>query len=1032
MDQDIRERFQRELKRNFSVQAPAGTGKTTLLAGRVVELASRYPHELSSLVVVTYTDRAARQMRARILAGLHKQYAQHLPEPLRRGISRAFIGTIHSFCCSLIREHAPFLGYPGNFEVLDEVSPPPQPEPWELPPWPWVPKIHCLLPEREIRMAAQKLSRRLMDWEKVWRQFQNWLPGETWDAVALRQRIPVGYGNKGKSKAKQGPAWLHKLEQAFSRWDGQSYLRLALSDRDWEELRQNACEFVRSLEPVTRAGLMLTVWYAARLQEHRFRQGLLYYSDQILLAHRILSDPGERQKLLLRGYRVLLDEAQDTDPWQFAILTELARSPDTTPFEWLKEPEKGPGPGRFCMVGDSQQSIYRDRANLAVYLAYHQALCSQPHGEELHLRQGHRCPPALVRCLEGAFRAVLTGEKGQTSFHPVAPAPEKEEGTVLRWVVPPEEVPLGEEPKLLEEARWLARRLAQEGPQKLGASHWGQIAILAFRREELQVLAQALEEQRIPYQSHFEGSYRGTPELWWLASLATIQEEPWNEWEIAGILREVYGISDREIFEFRYPEGRLGAPRKLFLAPYPNARSRIEAALDTLYQLSVETRRYGLGKALAIWTERIGLTERLQSALGERSPAIHRRVARWILRAYREEEEGRGLASGSRLLDRVALKGTSSLLGPHESQAVQLLTTKKAKGLEWEVVILAFWGRPESFLRKDRRPHVFADCHPESLPAILWANGLWTPGGEEQPKIHRLQEEQERQRLAYVACTRARQTLIFVDDEALWKKEKERKGAKSNLDLLGPRDQWWDTLPGESRAVPLLSLEGKRLVQESVESFSPDPWPEKPGSTPSLTGWIRRLPSQEDRELEENASRGGAGSWIRWKASLGLRYGLWWHALLARWPWCATPSEREGFFREKLRTLSPALQERARKEIALFWRTDFYRRLQEAAGRDQLLVELPYVRVIQEGVVEEGKMDLLYKEKSNTWVLVDWKTDQPEEEDFRLFSQKLLGQYRSQLLSYVSSGRHYGLEIERVEIYSTPWGKVIPVPFSFP
>ena len=71
--------------------------------------------------------------------------------------------------------------------------------------------------------------------------------------------------------------------------------------------------------------------------------------------------------------RKILDEAQDTDPAQFSVLLEVTRPPEATG-RWLETKTDPPRPGRFSMVGDFQQSIYHDRADLAHYQRVHDAL----------------------------------------------------------------------------------------------------------------------------------------------------------------------------------------------------------------------------------------------------------------------------------------------------------------------------------------------------------------------------------------------------------------------------------------------------------------------------------------------------------------------------------------------------------------------------------------------------------------------------------------------------------------------------------
>src|SRR5262249_50447061 len=89
------------------VHAPVGTGKTTVLAHRAAQaiLSGRDP---ASLLCLSFTNRAARQMRERILQLLGGRGAE---------IS---IRTFHGFCTQVLRLEADTLGLPPDFSICDE------------------------------------------------------------------------------------------------------------------------------------------------------------------------------------------------------------------------------------------------------------------------------------------------------------------------------------------------------------------------------------------------------------------------------------------------------------------------------------------------------------------------------------------------------------------------------------------------------------------------------------------------------------------------------------------------------------------------------------------------------------------------------------------------------------------------------------------------------------------------------------------------------------------------------------------------
>jgi ATP-dependent helicase/nuclease subunit A len=123
----------------LAITAGAGSGKTRTLAARFVGLLEAgYP--LRSLVAITFTDKAAREMRSRIRhlvadwltaawepPGLNSSEAGRTPTPDRSywqeildGLDAAHIGTIHSLCAALLRTHPVEAGIDPTFTVLEE------------------------------------------------------------------------------------------------------------------------------------------------------------------------------------------------------------------------------------------------------------------------------------------------------------------------------------------------------------------------------------------------------------------------------------------------------------------------------------------------------------------------------------------------------------------------------------------------------------------------------------------------------------------------------------------------------------------------------------------------------------------------------------------------------------------------------------------------------------------------------------------------------------------------------------------------
>ena len=108
------------------VGAAAGSGKTTVLAERIVSLLADEASgvDASRLLVLTFSNAAAAEMRQRIKTRLAERISEnsanaHLRHQ-QRALRRARIGTVHSFCAALLREHFSVLDIPPDFSMGDE------------------------------------------------------------------------------------------------------------------------------------------------------------------------------------------------------------------------------------------------------------------------------------------------------------------------------------------------------------------------------------------------------------------------------------------------------------------------------------------------------------------------------------------------------------------------------------------------------------------------------------------------------------------------------------------------------------------------------------------------------------------------------------------------------------------------------------------------------------------------------------------------------------------------------------------------
>jgi len=98
------------------VSAGAGTGKTTVIVERFCRAVCERGFDVDSILVITYTERAAGELRGRIRRRL-RELGRH---DLSHDLDGAWISTIHGFCHRLLKAHPFAAGIDPRFRVLDD------------------------------------------------------------------------------------------------------------------------------------------------------------------------------------------------------------------------------------------------------------------------------------------------------------------------------------------------------------------------------------------------------------------------------------------------------------------------------------------------------------------------------------------------------------------------------------------------------------------------------------------------------------------------------------------------------------------------------------------------------------------------------------------------------------------------------------------------------------------------------------------------------------------------------------------------
>jgi ATP-dependent exoDNAse (exonuclease V) beta subunit len=479
-DADARRRIREALDATLFVEAAAGTGKTTELVARLVALLRSGRTTLDRVVAMTFTEKAAGEMKLRVRAEIERARVDIATSTEQRArfehalsqLELARIGTIHGFCSDLLHERPVEAGIDPLFEVADEDA---QDALLGRVFDSWFERTLAAPPEgvrrllrRRARGPNAKGPRDLLrdavkalldhrDFASPWRR-------EPFERDAEIDRVVVQLADLGAlaARAANPDDWLAKNLAEIERFVAELRHREQVRGRDRDgleaELRQLAksrnvhwhwkgnarrpfakelsAEQVRAQRDaakqaldalIERADADLAPLLQAELapvvdayQAAKQRAGMLDFLDLLVRARDLLrSDASVRAELQAGFTHYFVDEFQDTDPLQAEILLLLAAD-DPAQSEWRRV---APRPGKLFLVGDPKQSIYRfRRADVAIYEQVKQQLAAQG-ADVVQLNASFRSVPQIQAAVNAAFAPRMTGaaDGSQAAYVPLLP-----------------------------------------------------------------------------------------------------------------------------------------------------------------------------------------------------------------------------------------------------------------------------------------------------------------------------------------------------------------------------------------------------------------------------------------------------------------------------------------------------------------------------------------------------------------------------------------------------------------------------------
>ena len=736
------------------VSAGAGTGKTTVLVERFVEAVCERGIDVESMLVITYTERAAGELRGRIRARLH-ELGRH---DLARSLDGAWISTIHGFCLRLLKAHPFAAGLDPRFRILDDSQGRViRGEAFEA-----ALNEFCAGDERDrlqllATYGAGGLRRMLTTVYETLRSAGRELDLELGERADLQVRLDE------LGDVARGLAADHDATDAARAAAAQA-LALAesppLPERllDLSGLRargERAASYEEARKAVEQAALdelalqdrellqRLLHGFAAQYAAAKERESALDFEDLQLHARDLLrDDEALRERERLRFRSIMVDEFQDTNRLQ-CELVDLLTGPDTERF----------------FVGDEFQSIYGFRhADVQVFR-------ERRAGAEtlLPLTRNYRSRPELLAVVNHLFGAEF-GEE----FQPLAASgefPDPVFGTPVELLVTDKTAYSGTGVHWRRaEAKNVARRVKEL--VETGVATAGEIVLLFAAGTDAEWYEEELRSAGLATYRATGRGYFGQQQVVDLLSYLRLLQNRYDDEALVSVLASPFvGVSnDALLLIRRAARGPIftGLERSLpadldpddtrLLRAFKQRYDRLaEAAprlsLERLCERIVSDHDYDLA-VLAQWD-------------GRRRYANLRKLAR-LARSY-EELRGPDVEGFVRFVEEQEAVGAAERDAVAEEEgadAVRLLTIHAAKGLEFKVVVVADAGRDRNAPSADeilcladgRFGFRVAD------PATGRRHGVL--GYDSVKEARAAEDEAERLRLYYVAMTRAIDRLI--------------------------------------------------------------------------------------------------------------------------------------------------------------------------------------------------------------------------------------------------------------------------------
>ncbi|MFP6584651.1 MAG: UvrD-helicase domain-containing protein, partial [Candidatus Hydrogenedentota bacterium] len=1013
--------------KHICVCAGAGSGKTRVLIDRIIHLLKEDKARLSEIVAITFTRKAAAEMRERLREECQKQVPKDDSEETSKWrsilyeIDTARITTIDTFCSGLLRDHGLWVKDDPEFAMMSEAESITLPGQIadrvlnrlanendasvehvirELGMQDALDTITTLLKrplyqkylddyrglsDEELAKRWHELQRDEMEtgFQKYARQAQE-LDGAIDNDKHRYEQFRSRFVELTRTSDHDDPAWRSDLAELSSfsfrgakkkdEYDPDAYEELRTFAKEAKRFLQKRfncwldVEFNLATASLTRSVAQVFDVVREAYQQHKRDHALKDFSDLLQQSIELLgSDAAIRDRVARSMRYLLIDEFQDTNDAQWALARGLM----------CTDTQAGP---ELFIVGDAKQSIYRFRnAQVEVFQQAQQEV-----DHIIELNTNFRSTPNVMDGINHYFRVGESLSKVASPWVPLETFRDRATGPGFSVLL--SEFRKGE--------KVLAQRQGESGTIARLIRRWsetstdgepieyGDVAILFRKKSQMYLYENELRREGVPFETFGGNRFFFRQEIADLVNALRAVHNPWDEHALLGFLRgPMVGLDDNSIVRLGWNRGlaesvygdralpdsiqheRLVQARE-WLTRFQNHGT--DTAADLIGMIIQETQFEAILLTMPHGQQRVNNVRKILDLAREMSRNGRPHLYQFV-RYYEEQTTHKVIEEDA----------------PHygeRSNAVSLMTVHASKGLEFPVVILADMSASANSGSNFSRL-AYHDATGVVVVPPTHGDGPKHALAEAMMERNQEEEEAEAARVLYVAMTRAERQLVVSGSIAYEGDDEREYTSFGESSVLASLDEVYEIKAGLSAGVDTLGPNGElHLIPRFSRSDQASTRKTKtePKSPPALdpTQWARIAPSEEapnrlsvTRWLDEQFPGPERDETFDLAQHTAMMRGTMTHEYLEEWDFSGDSAPDPNAF---LARRYPAL---VHDET---W-SDYLAKVAETLRRSELMTilveggalarELPFT-VQEEGRWISGTIDVM----TDSGILIDYKT----------------------------------------------------------